>query len=96
MSKSFFVRFLFVGALCVGAVSAQTKADYAEADKMLRDGAKRFLAAVEGLSAEQWNAKPPLINHSIGEEAEHIALSENDLQTVILQAMQAAPVAGAG
>jgi hypothetical protein len=96
MSKHPFLRLACVVALAATTVSAQTKAEYAEADKMLRDGAKRFLAAVEGLSAEQWNAKPPLINHSIGEEAEHIALSENDLQSVILKAMQSAPVEGAG
>lgn len=94
MSKFALPRLLSLALLCAVALSAQTKAEIAEADKLLRGGAERFLALVEGLSSEQWNAKVPLIPHSIGEEAEHIALSENDLQSVILQAMQAAPVEG--
>jgi len=94
MRKNRLARLLWAGVLCATCVSAQTKAEIAEVDAMLRDGAKRFLAAVENLTPEQWNAKMPLINHSIGEEAEHIALSENDLQKIILQAMQAAPVPG--
>lgn len=88
------LRLLLAGVLCTTYSSAQTKAEIAEADRLLRDGAERFLDAVKDLTPEQWNAKVPLINHSIGEEAEHIALSENDLQKVILQAMQSSPVPG--
>ena len=89
-----FARLLCASLLCLAPAAAQTKAEIAEADKLLRDGSKRFLAVVEGLTPEQWNAKVGTMQHSIGEEAEHIALSENDLQSVILQAMQAAPVPG--
>ena len=87
---------LVAGLLCVATSPAQTKQEIAEVDKLLRDGSERFLALVRDLTPEQWNAKVPLIQHTIGEEAEHIALSENELQQVVLYAMQAAPVPGAG
>ncbi|MBI1356031.1 MAG: hypothetical protein GC160_16950 [Acidobacteria bacterium] len=95
MRKTSLARLLLAGLCCVAGLSAATKEEIAEVDKLLRDGSDRFLALVKDLSPEQWNAKVPLIQHSIGEEAEHIALSENELQQVVLQAMQAAPAPGA-
>lgn len=68
--------------------SAQTKAELDKIAKILDDGKKHFLELVNKVTDEQWNAHAPGIRHSIGEEAEHIALSENELQQVILAALR--------
>ena len=68
--------------------AAQTKAEFDKAAKLLDDGKKRFLELINKVNEEQWNAHAPGIRHSIGEEAEHIALSENELQQVILASLR--------
>jgi hypothetical protein len=81
--------FLFAVALA-GPVSApaQTKAEFDKVEKLLADGKKHFLEVIAKVTDEQWNAHAPGIRHSIGEEAEHIALSENELQQVIMAALR--------
>ena len=48
----------------------------AKAVKMLLDSQKEFLSYVEKLTDEQWNARPTPFKWTVGETAEHIALSE--------------------
>jgi DinB family protein len=56
-----------------GKLTADEKA---KAIKMLLDSQKEFLSYVEKLSDEQWNARPTPFKWTVGETAEHIALSE--------------------
>ena len=80
--------FLFAGALALVAPTfAQTQAEIDKVASVLEDGAGRFRELVKSLSDEQWNFKGQGVLHSIGEEAEHIALSENDLQRVVANAL---------
>lgn len=69
-------------------LSAQTQAEYDKVQKILEDGKGRFLELIDKTTDEQWNARAPGIRHTIGEEAEHIALSENELQQVVLGALR--------
>ncbi|MEZ5364842.1 MAG: DinB family protein [Bryobacterales bacterium] len=87
MSFRLFSCFLAAGLLAASA-PAQTKADYDKIEKLLNDGKEEFLNLLDKVTEEQWNVHAPNIRHSIGEEAEHIALSENDLQQVILGALR--------
>jgi hypothetical protein len=74
--------------LVCAPLSAQSPAEYDKVQKILEDGKKRFLELVEKTTDEQWSARAPGVRHTIGEEAEHIALSENDLQQVVLGALR--------
>jgi hypothetical protein len=79
---------LLLSALAAAPLAAQTKAEYDKVQKLLEDGSKRFLELIGKTTDEQWNARAPGIRHTIGEEAEHIALSENELQQVVLGALR--------
>lgn len=94
------IRSRFVAALAAAlafALSApsparaQTEAEIAEVRAALERGADRFLEVIADLDEEQWKFKGAGIAHSLGEEAEHIALSENDLQRVITTALKSEP-----
>ena len=60
-----------------------------EASKVMQEAADRFLSLMEEISEEQWDARAASIRHSIGEEAEHIALAHQDLQNQVVKAMRA-------
>ncbi len=77
-----------LASLLAAPIGAQTKADFDKIEKILEDGKARFLELIERTTDEQWNARAPGARHSIGEEAEHIALSENDLQQVVLGSLR--------
>ena len=79
---------MMVALLSGVPATAQDAAQIAAARKTLDEAGKAFLGLIENLTEEQWNFKPAGGRHSIGDEAEHVALSENDLQHVILQAMK--------
>ena len=79
---------LLLACLAAAPLCAQTKAEFDKVQKILEDGKKRFLELIDKTTDEQWNARAPGIRHSIGEEAEHIALSENDLQQVVLGSLR--------
>ncbi|MCB1022223.1 MAG: DinB family protein [Bryobacterales bacterium] len=79
---------LLAACLLAAPAPAQTKADYDKIEKLLNDGKAEFLSLLDKVTDEQWNVHAPNIRHSIGEEAEHIALSENDLQQVIQGALR--------
>jgi hypothetical protein len=54
----------------------------------LKDGQKEFLAAVSGLSDEQWKWKPAPERWSVGEVAEHIFLAEGGLWAKLQEALK--------
>jgi len=71
--------------VCLLAAAAMTIPSFAEPltqrerDRALSElnaSRKQFLDAIDGLSPEQWNFKPDDSTWSVGEVAEHIALTE--------------------
>ena len=60
-----------------------------QASKLMQEAADRFLSLMEEIDEEQWDARAAGIRHSIGEEAEHIALAHQDLQNQVVKAMRA-------
>jgi len=72
-------------------VLAQTDAKREAAAKLLDEGKEKFLKLIESVTEEQWNFRVGTAAHTIGEEAEHITLSENELPRVIVQALNKAP-----
>jgi len=71
-----------------GKLSPEEKA---KAIKMLQDSQKELLSYVEKLTDEQWNARPVPFKWTVGETAEHIALSEGLLFGAVERAL-ASPV----
>jgi len=76
-------------AIWPGIAAVQSKAKIEGLKKELRDSADEFVKLIEPLTDEQWNFKAPKIRHTAGNEAEHIALAEHDLQRVIQRALAA-------
>lgn len=68
---------------------AQRVADLASTEALLKKTSERFLGLIEPVSEEQWNFRVLTIKHTIGEEAEHVALSEQDLQKLVIRALRA-------
>ncbi len=71
------------------AAWSQTRQQIEAAEKVVRESAERFRAVIEDVDEEQWNLHPTGIRHSIGEEAEHVAFAEQELQRMILRALEA-------
>ena len=59
-----------------GADARMTPEERANALKWLEESRKEFLAAIDGLSEQQWTWKPAPTRWSVGEVAEHIVLGE--------------------
>lgn len=70
---------------------AQTKSQIAAIEKLLNDGKEQFLELIQSVRDSEWNLRVPQIRHTIGEEAEHVALSENELQKQVKLALQEGP-----
>ena len=68
-----------------------TPEEKAKAIKMLTDSQNEFLSYVEKLTDAQWNARPIPFKWTVGETAEHIALSEGLLFNAMERAL-ASPV----
>lgn len=66
---------------------AQSEADIAAARKTMEEAAAKFRSLIKELNEAQWDFKPGPRAHSIGDEAEHVALSEQELQYVIGKAV---------
>ena len=58
------------------ADARMTPEERANALKWLEESRKEFLAAIDGLSEQQWTWKPAPNRWSVGEVAEHIVLAE--------------------
>ena len=59
--------------------------------KWLEESRKEFLAAMEGITDEQWNWKPAPDRWSVGEVAEHIVLAEAALFGNVKKALASDP-----
>jgi len=68
-----------------------TPEERATAIKLLKQSEKEFLDLVENLTDEQWNFRPAPFKWTVGETAEHIALSEGLLYGVVQQALSSKP-----
>lgn len=80
---------LFAAAADTPTTNGLTKEDRKTAINYLKDTKKEFLKSVKGLSDEQWNYKPAPDRWSVGEVAEHIALSEDFISARIGDVMKA-------
>jgi len=70
------------------AEPGMTAQERAQLIQFLNDGRKEFLAAVSGLSDEQWKWKPAPQRWSVGECAEHIVLAEDSLWAKAQEALK--------
>jgi len=70
-----------------------TKAERDEAVRYLEETRKKFLESVEGLSEEQWKFKSAPDRWSVAEVAEHIALSEQTLNGIVMEKIMKSPAA---
>jgi uncharacterized damage-inducible protein DinB len=94
MKRRFTRRILAVlvaAAPLVAADARMTDADRANAAKWLEQSRKEFLAAVQGLSEEQWKWKPAPDRWSIAEIAEHVVLAEAAQFANVKKAIAGAP-----
>jgi hypothetical protein len=79
-------------AIPLGAADAHMTAE--ERMKLvhyLADSRKEFLAAIDGVTEEQWKWKPAPERWSVGETAEHIVLAEAGLFSFVQKAIAAPP-----
>lgn len=88
-------RFASALVLCIFSIPALVPSAYAQTtdskakiEALLKQSAKEFLAVIDNVSAKQWNFKAGTLRHSIGEEAEHVCFSEQELQKVLQAALK--------
>ncbi len=74
-----------------GRSAAQNPARTAAVEKLLNEGKERFLNRIRSVRDSEWNLRVGELEHSIGQEAEHVALSENELQTQVTAALAEGP-----
>lgn len=88
-----FVSLLLAGlwllAMPASRAHAQTPAELADVRKLIGEANETFVQLIEDITDAQWTFKSGKFRRTIGEEAEHIALAENDLQGVVANALQA-------
>jgi hypothetical protein len=87
-------RIAMLALICLplGAADAHMTAE--ERTKVLNyfaESRKEFLAAIEGVSEEQWKWKPAPERWSVGETAEHIVLAEEALFGFVQKAISSPP-----
>jgi hypothetical protein len=90
MMRSYSLALVLV--LCCMALSssayAQEAAAKAKVEALLKQSGKEFLDVIGDVTEDQWRFKGNGIRHSIGDEAEHVAFAEQELQRVILNALK--------
>ncbi len=79
------------GIASSGRSIAQTTSQIMAVEKLLNDGSQQFLDLIQSVREDEWNFRIRQIRHTIGEEAEHAALSENDLQKQVKLALEKGP-----
>jgi hypothetical protein len=79
---------LFATAADTPNSASLSKEERKTAANYLKETKKDFLNSVKGLSEEQWNYKPAPDKWSVGEVAEHIALSEDFISARIGDVMK--------
>jgi hypothetical protein len=83
---------LAVMCLPLGAADAHmTAEERAKVMNYLEESRKEFLAAIDGVTEEQWKWKPAPERWSVGETAEHIVLAEALLFGTVKAAIAAPP-----
>jgi hypothetical protein len=82
------VLVLFWTTTLVSSSYAQTTDSKGKIEALLKQSANEFLAVIDNVNAEQWNFKAGNIRHRIGEEAEHVCFSEQELQKVLQAALK--------
>jgi hypothetical protein len=75
----------------LGADASMTTQERADALKWLEESRTEFLAAITGLSEQQWKWKPAPDRWSVGEVAEHIVLAEAGQFANVSKALSSAP-----
>ena len=70
-----------------------TDAERKEAIKYLEETRKNFLDSVKGLSEAQWKFKAAPDRWSVAEVAEHIAISEESLMSLVTERVMKSPAA---
>lgn len=81
----------FGGLAAAGRPTAWAAAQTVAVEKLLNDGKERFLKRIQAVNDSEWNLRIDQFPHTIGEKAEHVALSENDLQRVVEEALLQGP-----
>jgi hypothetical protein len=87
-------RIALLALLCLplGAADAyMTAEERGKAVGWLEESRKEFLAAIDGVSEEQWKWKPAPERWSVGETAEHIVLAEAALFGNVQKAIASPP-----
>ncbi len=87
-------RIALAAILCLPLCGADPHMTPDERTKVLgylEDSRKEFLAAIDGVSAEQWKWKPAPERWSVGETAEHIVLAEGMLFGNVQKAIASPP-----
>jgi hypothetical protein len=82
---------LLIGALSAPSFALAQADPKVEVRALLVKVTDQFQKALAGVSEQQWNYKAPNQKHTIGELAEHAALSTNDLQQMVQRALDAGP-----
>ena len=82
---------LLSGCSLLAADASMTAQERANALKWLEESRTELLAAITGLSAQQWEWKPALDRWSVGEVAEHIVLAEASQFANVNKALSSAP-----
>src|SRR5215475_8566880 len=83
-----FATLALAPAYLFAADARMTDQERSQLVQFLKDGQKEFVAAVSGLSDEQWKWKPAPERWSVGECAEHIMLAEGLLWDQAQQALK--------
>jgi hypothetical protein len=87
-------RIAVLAAVCFRLSAADahiTAEERAKAIGYLEESRKEFLAAIDGVTAEQWKWKPAPERWSVGETAEHIVLAEQLLFGNVQKAVASPP-----
>jgi DinB superfamily len=87
-------RIAVLSLLCLPVFAADahmTAEERAKTVKYLEESRKEFLAAIDGVTEEQWKWKPAPERWSVGETAEHIVLAEAALFGNVRKAIASPP-----
>ena len=76
-------------ALPASPAAAQAPPEMEDVLKVIREADEKFVNLIENITDAQWTFRSEKFRRTIGEEAEHVALAENDLQKVVANALEA-------
>lgn len=86
------IALLSLACLPLGAADARmTAEERTKVINWMEESRKEFLAAIDGVTEEQWKWKPAPERWSVGETAEHIVLAEGALFANVQKAISSPP-----